>query len=383
MAKKILLTLLFCVTQLALCPVFATCKPELQCLQLDMCTAPAPDSFRITSIGGNFIALAWTPAWIGANHTLAVLENDGAGGWMTFDTFHNVPGSSYTVEGLESGTEYRFILATNCPSGEPSELKTIIDGITLIVDLAIIGRNPNKPVAVDCSSIPLNANWVGFKVEYESSGISIANFFEFVIVETNQTSSNFFSKVEIRRVFRDHPIVAIDLFEDWPTCNAPVLFDVGKSFRMARLFGGGPNKEFIGWIELYQNSSSSISICPDYDHPDLPWKNAYKFTALVAPKASVMPGCNNRSDNITKVYANFKAQSPFDQTLHVFSPFSFSENRKTFFQLLNTQGQTVWSERMEMITSEVEFPTGSITPGFYILQIETEGQTHALKVIKG
>jgi len=383
MAKKILLTLLFCVTQLALCPVFATCKPELQCLQLDMCTAPAPDSFRITSIGGNFIALAWTPAWIGANHTLAVLENDGAGGWMTFDTFHNVPGSSYTVEGLESGTEYRFILATNCPSGEPSELKTIIDGITLIVDLAIIGRNPNKPVAVDCSSIPLNANWVGFKVEYESSGISIANFFEFVIVETNQTSSNFFSKVEIRRVFRDHPIVAINSDNLWPTCDAPLLIDVGTSFRMARLFGSGPNFELIGWLNLVQNSSSSISICPDYNHSILPWKNAYKFTALAAPKASTMPGCSNRSENITTSYADFKAQSPFDETLHIFFPAFFSKGDKTSFRLLNTQGQTIWSDRIEVITSEVVFPVRSIISGLYILQIETEGETHSLKVIKG
>jgi len=382
MAKKILLTLLFCVTQLALCPVFATCKPELQCLQLDMCTAPAPDSFRITSIGGNFIALAWTPAWIGANHTLAVLENDGAGGWMTFDTFHNVPGSSYTVEGLESGTEYRFILATNCPSGEPSELKTIIDGIALILDLAIIGRNPNKPVAVDCSSIPLNANWVGFKVEYESSGISIANFFEFVIVETNQTSSNFFSKVEIRRVFRDHPIVAIDPDEFWPTCDVSLIPNVGTTFRMARLFGGGPNKEFIGWIDLYQNSSSSINICPDYDHPDLPWKNAYKFTALVAPKASSMPGCSNRSENITTSYADLKAQSPFDETLHVFFPASFPEGEKTSFRLLNTQGQVVLDKKIEMITSEIVLPIKTLAPGIYILQIEMGGEAHSLKVIK-
>jgi len=382
MAKKILLTLLFCVTQLALCPVFATCKPELQCLQLDMCTAPAPDSFRITSIGGNFIALAWTPAWIGANHTLAVLENDGAGGWVTFDTLLNVPGSSYTVDGLESGTEYRFILATNCPSGEPSELKTIIDGITLIVDLAIIGRNPNKPVAVDCSSIPLDANWVGFKVEYVSSGISIANFFEFVVVDGNNASGNFFSKVEIRRVFRDHPIVAIDPDEFWPTCDVPVLLNISKSFRMARLFGSGPNKERIGWINLVQNSASSISICPEYNHPTLPWKNSYIFTALVAPKANSLPGCSDRSGNVPLPYADFNAQSPFDQTLNVFFPKSFSGDAKTIIRLLNTQGQTVLDERIEMITSEVAIPVRSIACGIYILQIETGGKMHSLKVIK-
>jgi len=378
MAKKILLALLFCAMHMACSPVFAANDTAFRA---DVCTAPAPDSFRITSIGGDFISLAWVPAWVGAEHTLSVLENDGVGGWITFDTLHNVPGSSQTVEGLEPGMEYRFILATNCSTGEPSELVKIIDGITLIVDLTIIGRNPNTPVAVDCGSIPLNSNWVGFKVEQISAGISIANFFE-LVVDGNNTSSNFFSKVQIRRVYRDHPLVAVNPDNQWPTCDDPLLIDVGASFRMARLLGNGPNMELIGWIDLYQNSGSSISICPDYNHPDLPWKNTYKFTALVAPKASAMPGCGNRSGTKTKAYAEIKAQSPFDQTLHVFFPTSFPDSHKTCFRLLNTQGQTVWLKQMDGGTNEVELPTGSIIPGFYILQIETKDVTHSLKVIK-
>jgi len=382
MAKKIPLLLLCCAVYLASSPVFATNEPVMQSHKADECNAPAPADFNITSIGGNFIALVWIPVWVGANHTLDILENDGAGGWITIETINNVPGSSYTVEDLESGKEYRFILATNCSNGEPSELKSVIDGITLIIDLAIIGRNPNNPVAVDCSSIPLNQNWVGFKVEYVSSGISIVNLFELVVVEANSPSNNFFSKVEIRRVYRVHPIVAIDQDEFWPNCDNPLIPNVGTPFRMARLFGNGPNKELIGWLNLVQNSSSSISICPDYNHPILPWKNAYKFTALVSSKANNMPGCGNRSDNITAVYADLKAQSPFDQTLHVFFPPSFSENNNTNIRLLNAQGQMVLDQKLEIITTEVALPVRILTPGIYILQVESEGEVHSLKVIK-
>ncbi|MFN0216715.1 MAG: fibronectin type III domain-containing protein, partial [Saprospiraceae bacterium] len=166
MAKNILLTLFFCGTSLVFTPVFASNEPLLLGFNQEVCTAPAPDSFRITGIGGDFIALAWNPVWVGAIHTLEVLENDGTGGWIPLDTFPDLPGGSFTVEGLNAGTEYRFILATNCASGETSEIKTIIDGITLIVDLVINGRNPVSPVPIDCAALPLNKNWVGFKVEY-------------------------------------------------------------------------------------------------------------------------------------------------------------------------------------------------------------------------
>ena len=368
--------------QMAYNHVFASGGPLLPYIKADGCTAPAPGSFRITSIGGNFIALAWTPVWVEAAHTLAVLENDGAGGWIALDTIHNVLGSAYTVDGLASGTEYRFIIATNCTSGEPSSLKAIIDGIALILDLAIIGRNPSKPVPVDCSSIPLDQNWVGFKVEYINSGISIVNLFEFVITGGNSASNNFFWKAEIRRVFRDHPIVAVDPDDIWPTCTDPIIENVGTSFRMARLFGGGPNMELIGWVDFYQNSGSNVSICPDYDHKTLPWKKACKFTALVATKASSMPGCGNRSDNHTTAYAEFKAQSPFDQTLQIFFPSSFSGDAQTNIRLVDSQGQVILEHKINLTTSEIAFPVRSVLPGVYILYIENGGERHTLKIFK-
>jgi hypothetical protein len=353
----------------------------LQSQNLDECNAPAPEDFHITSIGGNFIALAWIPVWVGGDHTLTILENDSVGGWIPFDTIYNVPGASYTVEGLESGKEYRFILATNCSTGAPSTLNTIIDGITLIVDLAIIGRIPVKILPVDCNNIPLNNNWVGFKVEYINGGISVANYFEFVIVGAS-ANNKFFSHVEIRRVYRDLPIVAVDPDAQWPTCDVPIRFDVGTSFRMARLIGGGPNKELIGWIKIYQNSASSISICADYNHPTLPWKNAYTFTALIAPKAGVSPGCGDRSDNLTTANNEIRAQSPFDEILTLFFPQSFSGDVKVNIRLLNTNGQSVMEQVVEGVTSQVAFPVRTLVPGVYILQIKTKEETHSLKVLK-
>lgn len=381
MAKTILLTLCLLFAQTSINPVFAFHSPTLQNKLSDECTAPAPDSFRITSIGGNFIGLAWTPAWVGATHTLVVLENNGAGGWITLDTIHDLPGASYTVYGLESGKMYRFIIATNCINGEPSSLKAIIDGIALIVDLAIGGRMPNEPEATTCIKIPLSKNWKGFKVGHNSAGISIANHFEFVIPEGTATGINSFSTPEIRRVLRDHPIVAIDQDKKWPICSNPVRKDVTLPFQIVRLFGSGPDFESIGWIDLDQNSNS-ISLCPRYNDPDYPWNYAYTFVALVAQTATVLPDCDGRSYNGLVVHTDIKAQSPFGEMLHVFFPQPFSGANKANFRLLNMKGQVVMEQQIELVSSEVAFPFESLASGVYVLQIETELETQTLKVIK-
>lgn len=385
MAKKILFALLF--LSIYFQPVSAFASPEVESfgvsnLHDDQCFAPAPTDFRITSVGGNFISLAWTPALSGATHTLKVFENDGLGSWVYLTTYHNVQGSSHTADVLESGTEYRFVIATNCNTGEPSELTAIIDGITLIVDLVINGRRPAIPVSVDCENIPLNFDWIGYKIHYVLEGQRIENFFEFVAVDGSSTANSFFSKVEIRRAFRDNSIVAIDPFEDWPTCDVPAFFDVGASFRMARLINGGPDKEFIGWIDLYQSSSSKIYMCPNLDDQDLPWKTEYVFSALIAPKASVLPGCEGRSEVNTVIYQNVKAQSPFDEVLNVFLPDSFLSNGRCIFRLFNLKGQILMEQNIKLVSPQVAFPIELLNPGVYMLQIESEGEIQIAKVVK-
>lgn len=385
MAKKILFALLFLSTFLQTASLFATKEPIPKVHQVLIgsdCTAPPPTNFRITSIGGNFIALAWTPAWLDATHTLEVFKNDGLGSWIHLNTLHNVQDSSRTVDNLESGTEYRFVIATNCGSGGPSELKGIIDGITLIVDLVIDGRRPAIPVSVDCENIPLNFDWVGFKIHYMLEGQRIENFFEFVVVDESSTNNNFFSKVEIRRTFRDNAIVAIDPFDFWPTCIEPVRFDVGSSFKMARLINGGPNKELIGWIDLHLNSSLKISMCPDLDHQDLPWKTDYVFSALIAPKASALPGCGDRSEVNAVIYQNLKAQNPFEEVLNVFLPETFLNNGRCLFRLFNLKGQILMEQNIEVVSPQVAFPMESLIPGIYMLQIESEGEIQIAKVVK-
>ena len=243
MVKKIPFVLLHCALILAFTSVSASNVPpnvEPQSIKTDVCEAPPPDNFRITSVGSNFISLAWQPAWVGATHTLAVLEKNGSGIWVSLNTLNIVPDTAYTVPNLQPGSEYRFIIATNCTLGEPSVIKAKRDGITLILELTINGRTPLNPVAIDCHNIAYkNYNWVGFKVESTTKeGVKTSSLFEFVPYGDGNAGAGIISKGYIARVDYGNRIVATNEAFRWPTNVNPALAG-DNPFRMAYINDDG------------------------------------------------------------------------------------------------------------------------------------------------
>jgi hypothetical protein len=120
MANNLLFSLFFSILQLIAAPIFAPDdlkSSDEKSLTSDDCSAPAPDSFRVTTEGVHFVSLAWHPMWVGATHTLTQLKKVvGTEAWVPVDTFLNIPGGSFTVTNLEYGSKYRFVIATNCSS---------------------------------------------------------------------------------------------------------------------------------------------------------------------------------------------------------------------------------------------------------------------------
>lgn len=230
MAKNLLLALLLCTIPCSFTCLFAINEGnpnENKALKAEECNAPAPDSFRITSIGGSFISLAWKPAWVGASHVLSVSKREPSGEWTALYFISDVPDSSYTVNNLEGGKEYRFRIATKCPSGDPSELTSIIDGIALIVDLTLLGRIPINPTDADCQGIDYHShNWVGFRI----SGKGESNLFEVKINEASDSPTGY-----IKRVATDNPIVAVNEDGFFPTPSFPIIESVPVAFRVRNI----------------------------------------------------------------------------------------------------------------------------------------------------
>lgn len=373
MAKKFLFALFLFAIQLSTTPIFANAESVTVRASED-CSAPAPDSLRITSIGTNFTSLAWVPAWMGATHTLLVQESDGSGGWTSMSVFQNIPGSTFLVDSLEPGTSYRYILATECPNGEVSQFKSIIDGVTLIVDLTIHGRTPLTPQQeVKCNSIPLNVNWKGFKVNYSGGVGAIESSFE---IELDGSTD-----VLIKRVGLDNPIVAANSEQlEWPTCNDQVV-PGGLSIIIIRLLNGGPEKEIAGVLDLSKNSSG-VKICPDYDNSDFPWKNTYTVTGLIAARSSESLECIQMVNPRTAELETIQAQSPFQQTLRVFLNRNQTEDENIGVSLINLNGQVLFEQEYTTPIQELVIPTGDISVGLYVLKINCDRGLKTLKVLK-
>lgn len=373
MAKKFLFTLFIGTLHLTATSVFATggpVQPASISLSTEACNAPPPDSFRVKSIGGSFVSLAWTPAWINATHTLTVSKKDTNGNWIVEYTLPDVPGSSLGVDNLEGGKSYQFGISTKCGSGEPSELTSYIEHIAAIVELTIIGRIPTNPLPIGCNGIEYkNHAWVGFSV----SGEGASSMFEVVVIENSEPLL-----ASINRVYVESgTIVAADIFGDYPKLSLPLLTDVSIPFPILNLGQSDPKIGEIGLI-VHKEKSPTIDLCP---YAFTPFKNGYTFTALTAEEiqSSDRPGKGFRNNHTT---SRFEAQNPFTDNLCIFVPQDVIESGGATIKLLDTGGRTVLLQKLDDLSSKVSFPTGWLSPGVYILQIKTNTSTQSLRVIK-
>lgn len=377
MAKKLLISALFFsfhVVSLLASATNEEMQPEGTNYLLDECAAPTPDSFRITSIGGSFISLAWTPAWVGATQTLSVSEKSPSGAWVVQYTIANVPGSSCTVDSLDGGKEYRFRIATKCPSGDISELTAFVDGIALIVDLTLLGRNPKNPTSTPCQGILYQEHeWVGFRIY----GGGQTNMFEIRINEESESPIGF-----INRVSTPSAIVAVDEAGFFPTPFLPIIESVPIPFRIRHLKSNGPVD--VGYVNLIVNTTNppSLDICQVLNIISKPWNNDYIFTALTASETA--PNGGGPIQGLVKGgdTPSFGVQNPFTDELRIFVSNHGVENGLTQIRLLNTNAQILISEELDILSNEVSLAVKWLPAGVYILQFENEHTIQTLKVVK-
>ena len=352
--------------------------PESQITEACICNAPAPDSFRITNTNTSTgsIALAWHPAWLGASHTLEVLEMNNSGGWIPKDTIYNILGTSYTVTNLVYGTKYRFKIATNCTNGEPSEKKAIIDGIVLIIELVINGRTPLSPVSVaTCTTIDYSAhNWVGFKVSTngEIPNPTNSNYFEFgTRTEEDQAIPL------IKRVIHDSKIVAGNFIHRYPMIPTPLIVQIIGSTDFKVFYIQGTKFKDIGVVRLnFDENTHSIQFCKSL------WDDDYDLSVMIANLAGFSSPEHDERNNYTTQIGKFTAQNPFNNFINIFSPQINVDQVGGNIQLFNVHGQIVLEQDFDVFPDQLSIPTEMVSTGFYILRIETGSRVQILKINK-
>ncbi len=380
MAKFFLIAMLLSINPYLFNQVFAKPSsgfPEKNTFVTEICNAPAPDSFRITSNGGSFITLSWKPVWEGASHVLFISQRDSSGGWTAQSIFPNVLGSSITVDSLEGGKEYRFRIATKCPSGDPSELMAFVDGIALIVELTLIGRTPKNPQPIDCHGIDYTKHpWLGFRI----AGEGYSRLFE---VKINGVNEDPYGSVD--RVNPENHIVASNMLFLFPDNFNPIIYKVPLTFRIIDITTQTPLPIGLVNINPILTTPNKIDLCNITTDPFNPWKNGYSFTVLFANEVVVVPpggGIGGQGFGKDPIKDRFTAQNPFNESLNIYTPDWHSNDSPTTIRILNMNGQLIFTQTFEFIDQQVSIPLEWLSPGMYFLDIQSINETEVLKIVK-
>lgn len=386
MAKMKLFVLLFSFFNLLLIswtPILAS--NEMGTTRLEQCNLPAPDSFRITQVGGDLIKLAWNPIFPGAQHQLIIMESDGNGGYVTILVENNVSGDTYNAGNLLPGTGYRFVLATKCASGDPSEVKTIIDGITLIVDLLVEGRKPVSPTTINgCEFIPAENNWVGFNIYKLGENFNDNNYFEVKRESQETIGGNSQARTKVLRHNLNGEIFATTLQGLWPDCDIKKRSIGGTRFRVDHKLQTGII-EIVGYVDIYFNSNPpSFHICPDYSDLEIPWKPNYVFQPLYSMKSGEPEFCDEHKPSRPRsgVTSTWFITNPFSSEIQITTQKEEQSVMVYSIQLFNLMGELVFDVPIDSSLLEAYIPTTNLADGIYIMLLRTNKGSETQKIIK-
>ena len=324
----------------------------------NLCSVPAPDSFRVKNGGSTFVTLVWSAAWVGADHTLKVYKkNENTSSWNLINTFYSVPGISFTVTGLLYGAEHRFMIATNCASGDPSELTSSIDFINLILDLMVAGRNPVNPMPVTgvCPTINYqNFNWVGFMIRNVNNFSPQSTLYEFVA--DYDDNDNLYPV--IKRVQEHGPIMALGKPIGWPIFIYPkkptpqVVSIEGSTTFLVRQYLSEDNHIIVGnvTVNLIEGPFNTIMFCPNSN-----WNQGYELIPLTAqmangfsPIESIMIGKKD-----LHVDLGIKVQSPFKDFVQVFLPSTLTKEEPLLIRITSLEGQMMFQQEVNPLSEVI------------------------------
>ncbi|HLP94670.1 MAG TPA: hypothetical protein VK168_11575 [Saprospiraceae bacterium] len=355
---------------------FAEAKFQRALNQAESCDAPAPDSFRITTVGGSFISLKWKPvAGVNAYFLLVSLQ-DSAGGWIPNQVFPNITDTLITVDGLEGGKKYQFKISSKCPNGDVSGLTSIVDGIALIVDLTINGRTPVNPQPISGSGIPYQSlHWLGFRV----SGEGASGLFEVQINDTTDQPLGW-----VRRVNLTDKIVAVNYIGEFPNQFFPVIENVLIPFAIWNTLITPPLVGGINIIKDTEDNPPTVDILIDDDsNPD--WKSQYTLTVLRANSTIyIPPGGGGTGQGLTKNNGNtfISAASPFTDHLELkINAPEFLTNNVSYF-IFDGIGQLVSTGTLKASDANHKIETNTWPNGAYYLICNNGLERTVLKVIK-
>ncbi|MCB0525775.1 MAG: T9SS type A sorting domain-containing protein, partial [Saprospiraceae bacterium] len=371
----------FLITITSLSASNATLELHEYVTQEEYCNLPAPDSFNIISRSYDLIELVWVPISVDVTHTLEVYTKlDSSSAWELYDTYSDLSSNSFSLNGVGLDSYCRFVLATNCSTGEPSELNTILELDKIIIEVTVPGRIPINPTPINCSQINLNNyEWVGFGVSENIIGSSksgVEHYFEFTKVGDD--------RVQIRRVLTEGEVVACNNGHFYPRFSGQIIY-VSYPFLITKIL---PNQMFfdIGRVGITLHGKDPIvDICVVPLFPK--WNSDFNFEVLVADEVAkeITPHIvddRNLSQLDLKNINKFSITNPFSDNLIIFLSEASNNFTPPEVSIVDINGQVLFDKFIPIIDNKITINVLGIPDGIYFIKIKNNFINKTLKGLK-
>ncbi|MBK6995034.1 MAG: T9SS type A sorting domain-containing protein [Lewinellaceae bacterium] len=331
------------------------------------CDLPAPTNFQVTAIGTTWVTLSWVPT-VGVTHHIKVFRSsDGA----LIDQAFIGPSVAQTVtfNTLVSGETYYATACAVCPDGTDSNYKaTTPDFDAIGIELIVSGYTPPEG-GTNCTInavgeycvLPSDGSTAHFRIQ-RSNG-SLAHPFNVYAV----------SNPKLKFKVTGHPVPA----------NMPYIFWIDSHEGDDDWQGGNTIHIKFGEttkasFEMYVQNSERRLIWTGGDGENFQIVRV-AGTGLSKPPKGISGERDDSSSELQPLLA-FAAPNPFSEILDVYLEQNTAEN--VTLQLFNLSGQKVLDQQFAGGQEQYSLPTADLSPGFYMLRIEADGEVHTLKVIK-
>ena len=345
-------------------------RPISATLDGGACDLLPPGNFQAIEIGTNWVKYGWSPSNAQSQHRVRTFRAiDG----FLLNTTDVGPGNmEVTIQDLPSEVECYGEITTICSNGDEGKSARSLNFIVLILDLIVSGYNPQFNTA----TCPLFGPG---SCEFSNTGITAFN-----VVKNGTGFSRIFG---MERDFFAPPTYHAHLKDPNgtekfrficpagganPPCQGPTQLEIwfhpteGSPIRIAKFTASSTNTasnltfiELISGYQVYQ-------LLYKPGRPSLPSNGSIQerdqyLDILDSPLATASP-------------------NPFSEALDVKLPTPSTE--QVSLSLYNLSGQKVIGQEFAGGQEQYTLPTEHLSPGFYFLRIEADGEVQTLKVIK-
>ncbi len=331
-----------------------------------LCALPAPSGLKVTIVKTNAASLRWNAV------SGAVLYNVKAYKLPanTLVANYNTASTATTVNGLEAGETYRFVVAGICASGQISNNNANVLKTIIVLDL-VLNQNKNEVLPKNMVKLPSNkcfkGNW------YEGNSMEGEHY----LMELRQSLTNSSAWYHIALI-NDFLISVNEITEGVENPFESSDMQAGISPNDAILYA---NSSPICTLTLQQNiantsnSGVTLGICstvlPMGYELNYYWTDAFDLQGnrvdreQAALKEETEPMLLSCYPNPTKDYLTFQIRH--------------SEPSLVRVQLLGLDGSLLWEQQA---LGQGNLYLGDLAKGVYVLRANNDREQIALRVIK-